>query len=210
MICPNCKCEYIRGVTECADCGVALVDKLEPEAANPSRDVRIVSVWQGDDPSEYERVKNALEQAGIESLDRDGQNFNPFIPLGSNLEIFVATEDRDAAREIILDEDGLIDPDEQTPEGIEALTLPESDEPEEDDASDSDLSVEWHEDDPAAAVWTGESETLADNLVMCLREVGIASRKEGEEGRLSVVVRPEKELRAREIVREVVDASPPE
>jgi transcription initiation factor TFIIIB Brf1 subunit/transcription initiation factor TFIIB len=31
MICPNCKCEYIRGVTECADCGVALVDKLEPE-----------------------------------------------------------------------------------------------------------------------------------------------------------------------------------
>jgi hypothetical protein len=62
MICPNCKCEYIRGVTECADCGVALVDKLEPEEGNPSQDVRIVSVWQGGDPTEYERVKAALEQ----------------------------------------------------------------------------------------------------------------------------------------------------
>jgi hypothetical protein len=124
------------------------------------------------------------------------------------MEIFVSAEDRDAARKIILDEDGRIDPDELTPEGIEALTLPESDSPENDDPAD--LSVEWQDDDPATAVWTGEDETLADNLAMCLREVGIASRKVGEAGHWSLAVRPEKESRAKEIVREVVDASPPE
>ena len=208
MICPDCKCEYIRGVTECADCGVALVDALEQENSNPLNNVPIVSVWQGNDPSEFERVKNALENAGTEYLDRDSKNFDLFDPLGSRLEIFVSAADRDAARKIILDEDGRIDPDELTPEGIESLTLPESDLP--DSEGQQDLSVEWHEDDPAVPVWKGESEAVADNLIMCLREVGIASRKLSEVDGWSLVVRPEQESRAKEIVREVVEASPPE
>jgi hypothetical protein len=208
MICPNCKCEYIRGVTQCADCGVALVPGLEPQEKIPSEDVRIVSVWQGDDPSECERVKGALENAGIEFLDWESKNYELFIPSGSKLEIWVSTSDRDAARKIILDEEGLIDPDELTPEGIEALTLPESDQP--DTRGPQDLSIEWREDDPTVAIWTGESEALADNLAMCLREVGIASRKHEEAGRWSLDVRTEQESRAREIVREVVEASPPE
>ena len=206
MICPNCKCEYIRGVKECADCGVSLVDALEE--SKPAGDVRLVSVWEGNDPSECERIKAALESAGIEFLDRDSKNFDLFIPLGSKLEIFVSTADRDAARKIILDDDGLIDPDELTPEGIESLTLPESDQPDSD--GPQGLSVQWNEDDPTVAVWTGESEALADNLVMCLREIGIASRKLGEAGRWDLVVRPEQQSRAKEIVREVVEASPPE
>jgi hypothetical protein len=208
MVCPNCKCEYIRGVTQCADCGVPLVQALEPEAANPLNNVRLVSVWQGNDPSECERVKAALENAGIEFLDRDSKNFDVFVPLGSNLEIFVSTADRDAARKIILDEDGRIDPDELTPEGIEALTLPESDQPDSD--GPQDLSVEWNEDDPVTEVWNGEKEDFADTLAACLREIGIASRKLSEASHWSLVVRPEQEARAKEVVREVVEASPPQ
>jgi len=208
MVCPNCKCEYIRGVTECADCGVPLVQALGPQDPNPLDNVRLVSVWQGNDPSECERVKAALENAGIEFLDRNSKNFDVFVPLGSDLEIFVSAADRDAARKIILDEDGSFDPNELTPERIEALTLPESDQPDSDEPQD--LSVEWHEDDPTVAVWSGESEVLADNLVMCLREVGIASRKLSDPGPWQVVVRPEQESRAKEIVREVVEASPPQ
>jgi hypothetical protein len=208
MFCPNCKCEYIRGVRECADCGVPLVDALEPEDANPLENVRLVSVWQGNDPSECERVKAALENAGIEFLDRDSNNFDLFVPSGSNLEIFVSTADRDAARKIILDEDGRIDPDELTPEGIESLTLPESDQPDSD--GPQDLSLEWNEDDPVTEVWNGEKEDFADTLAACLREIGIASRKLSEASRWSLVVRPEQEARAREVVREVVEASPPE
>ena len=149
-----------------------------------------------------------LENAGIKFLARDSKNFDLFVPSGSKLEIWVSTVDRDAARRIILDGDGRIDPDELTPEGIESLTLPESDQPGSDEPQD--LSVEWHEDDLAVAVWTGENEVLADNLIMCLREVGIASRKLSEANGWRLVVRPEKESRAKEIVREVVEASPPE
>ncbi len=32
MYCPNCRAEYREGFTECADCGVPLVDELPPEA----------------------------------------------------------------------------------------------------------------------------------------------------------------------------------
>jgi hypothetical protein len=208
MFCPICKCEYIHGVTQCADCGVPLVDALEPEGANPLDNVRIVSVWQGNEPSECERVKGALENAGIEFLDRDSKNFDLFVPSGSKLEIWVSTADRDAARKIILDEDGRIDPDELTPEGIESLTLPESDQPDSD--GPQDLSVEWNEVDPVTEVWNGEKEDFADTLAACLREIGITSRKLSEASHWSLVVRPEQEARAREVVREVVEASPPE
>ena len=207
MFCPNCKCEYIRGVTECADCGVPLVDALE-SPDHPGNDVRILSVWEGNDPSEWERVKGTLKNAGIEFLEQDSKNFDLFIPLGSKLEIWVSIADRDAARKLILDEEGLIDPEELTPEGIEALTLPESDQPDSD--GPQDLSVEWNEDDATIAVWNGDSEEFADNLAMCLREIGIASRKLGEAGHWDLVVRPEQEARAKEVVREVVEASPPE
>lgn len=33
--CPKCKCEYREGITECADCKVALVDVLPPDEENP-------------------------------------------------------------------------------------------------------------------------------------------------------------------------------
>jgi hypothetical protein len=170
-----------------------------------------VSVWRGNDPAECERVQAALENAGIEYMDRDSKNFDPFVPSGSKLEICVSTVNRDAARKIILDEDGVIDAQELTPEDIAQLTLPESDGSDNDESLEeqTDLSAQWYDDDPTTDVWNGESEAFADMLTMCLREVGIASRKLDQDGHWHVVVRPPQETRAKEIVREVVDASPP-
>lgn len=34
MWCPKCKNEYVAGITQCADCGVALVDSLEEYEAS--------------------------------------------------------------------------------------------------------------------------------------------------------------------------------
>jgi hypothetical protein len=95
----------------------------------------------------------------------------------------------------------------------ESAELPESngsekDVDEEDDV-EADTSEEWHDDDPVAEVWKGSEEDVADTLSMCLREVGIGSNKSLEAGIWHLVVRPEKEARAKEVVREVVDASPP-
>jgi Putative prokaryotic signal transducing protein len=211
MICPNCKCEYIRGITQCADCGVTLVDKLEPDKM--SGEVSIVSVWQGNDPAECERVKAALENAGIEFLDLDNKGFNPFAPSGAKVEIWVPIADREAARKIILDEDVRVDARELTPEEIESLALPESDPPDGGDAQaglPEDLPEYWYEDGAVVEVWNGESEEFADTLIICLREIGIPSQKIGESSPWSLVVPQKAESRAREVVREVVEARPPE
>ena len=211
MICPNCKCEYIRGITQCADCGVPLVDKLEPDKA--SREASIVSVWQGNDPAKCERVKAALENAGIKFLNLATKGFDPFSPSNAKVEIWVPIADREAARKIILDMDGRIDARELTPEEIESLALPESDSPDGGDAQaglPEDLPEYWYEDGAVAEVWNGESEEFADTLITCLREIGIPSHKIGESSPWSLVVPQKVESRAREVVREVVEARPPE
>jgi hypothetical protein len=212
MICPNCKYEYIRGVTQCSDCGAALVDALEPPKANFSEDVRIVALWRGNDPAVCEKIKDALEHADIPFTEPDTKGSFSFIATEPRTEVWVSEADLERARKILLDLGGRMDADELTPEEAESLALPESDQPDaEDQVSQLEGSAEdWYEDDPAAEVWSGESEEIADNLIACLREIGIASRKISEKDRLRLVVRPEQESRAKEIVREVVEASPPE
>ena len=104
------------------------------------------------------------------------------------------------------------DPDELTPEELESLALPESDAAENDAPTDAEpeLPEDWDEEDPVAEVWSGDKEEFAGTLAVCLREIGIASRKISDSGHWRLVVRPEQESRAKEIVREVVEASPPE
>jgi hypothetical protein len=212
MICPSCKCEYIRGVTQCADCGVALVDALESPEANPAEDVRIVAIWRGNDPAECERVQEALEHAAIPFTVPDSKSPFSFLPTEPTLEIWISDEDRERAKKILLDLEGRVDPDELTPEEIKSLALPESDTPDRDEQASlpPGASDNWDEDDPVAEIWNGDKEELADTLTACLREIGIGSRKLSEAGHWRLVVRPEQEARAKEVVREVVEASPPE
>ena len=88
----------------------------------------------------------------------------------------------------------------------------EWDDDDEDDLDDDEEDDEddWDEDDPVAEVWKGDKEEVADTLSICLREIGIGSHKLAEGTHWRLVVRPEQENRAKEIVREVVEASPPE
>jgi hypothetical protein len=212
MFCPSCKYEYIPGVTQCADCGVPLVDALESPESNPLQDVRVVSIWQGKDHSECERAGEALENAGIPFTVQDAKSSFSFLPTEPSLEIWISDADQEKARKVLLELEDRVNPDELTPEDIESLALPESEDPEDAEQTEtkSDLSEIWYEDDPVAEVWNGDKEEFADNLITCLREIGIASRKLSESNHWRLVVRPVQESRAREIVREVVEASPPE
>jgi len=210
MICPNCKCEYLRGVTECPDCKVALVDALAPEAETIPANGRIVAVWRGTDPGECEKVRVALENASVPYTRADSKSLFGSRPNESTLEIWVSEEDREKADQVVLDLDDRLFPEELTPEQAAELTLPESEEPDGDGESPEDVWEEWDEDEPVAEVWIGDNEELADSLSVCLREVGIASRKLSEGGVWRLVVRAEHESRAKEIVREVVEASPPQ
>jgi hypothetical protein len=210
MVCPNCKCEYIRGVTECADCGVPLVDSLA--SADPREDVRIVSFWRGNDSAECDRVKAALETAEIPFTAPDSKSYFSFLPTEPRMEIWISEADQDKAKRLLLDLDGRVDPSELTPEELESMGLPESDQPDSEiqETGPPDSSDDWDEDDPVAEVWNGDKEDFADILTACLREIGIGSRKLSDAGHWRLVVRSEQESRAKEIVREVVEGSPPE
>jgi hypothetical protein len=212
MLCPNCKCEYIRGVTECAECGVALVDALDPGASAPPANDEIVSVWQGDDPADCATVTDALKKAGIPVLNQGptGYFINP--SMRPKTEICVSSANAERAGKILADLQSWDDPEEMTEEERASLELPESNLNNNDSQSTlpQDLTQDWYEDDPVAEVWSGDREDFGDGLLACFREVGIASRKFAEAGHWRVVVRPRQEARAKEIVREVVDASPPQ
>jgi hypothetical protein len=212
MICPNCKCEYIRGVTECADCGVALVDALDPSPSDLQDGLEVVSVWEGNDPSESAAVKDALEKAGIPVIDQGSAGYFIFPSMRPKTEIYVSRKNVEEAKKVLLDLEVWDDPEEMSEGERESLELPESDIPDSDEQTSlpPDNSENWDEDDPVAEVWNGDKEELADTLAACLWEIGIGSRKLSEANQWRLVVRPEQESRAREVVREVVEASPPE
>jgi hypothetical protein len=73
------------------------------------------------------------------------------------------------------------------------------------------LPYEWDSNQATSEVWSGEDESMAEYLASALRENGIPSRIPDEPGhRARLCVRPEDLRRAKEIVHEIVDASPPE
>jgi hypothetical protein len=209
MICPSCKCEYRAGVTQCSDCGVPLVDALDA-AASARLDDKIVCVWSGNDPRECALVREALEGAGIPFAD-PSTGYSDFPTLRPRTEICVFSADGDRARKVLHELGGRTDPEELTPEEIESLALPASDDVVGNEVTNAptDLHEDWDEDAAVTEIWNGEQEDFANTLQACFRENGIPSRKIAMGSSWRVVIRPQQETHAREIVREVVEASPP-
>jgi hypothetical protein len=81
------------------------------------------------------------------------------------------------------------------------------------DAPDDVFSGEFFPEDATAQVFAGDLD-VAENLKTCLREVGIPSAIDQQEDSAAssakVRVLPEHEARAKEIIREVIEATPPE
>src|SRR6266566_3474360 len=208
MICPNCKCEYRVGVTQCVDCGVPLVDALSPSPSAPPGGGSVVPIWYCNDPAEYASAKEALQKAAIPFVDQTSDRYLMFPSLRPKMEIWVSSVDKDRAKKALIDFQGLTDPEDLTDEEIERLALPEKEDADQDESVSpvNEPTEDWDNDEPASEIWNGAVEYLADTLVACLRENGIASHKLTEESRWRLVVRPEQEARAKEIVREVVEA----
>jgi cell division septation protein DedD len=122
----------------------------------------------------------------------------------------VAEEER--ARKALIDLPGSMDLDQLTPEEIASLALPESEgiDPDETEADPAEPAEDWDDQENVSEVWAGENEDLANNLAMSLRENGISAHLTVGGSQRRLVVHPDKETRAKEIVREVVEASPPE
>ena len=87
------------------------------------------------------------------------------------------------------------------------------------DSGDTDESAEevpdsqledFNPDDPTSQVWTGADGSMAQSINVCLREVGIGCVVKEAQGNFNVCVERASEIRAKEIVREIVEQTPPE
>lgn len=70
--------------------------------------------------------------------------------------------------------------------------------------------TDWNPEEAKVKVWSGDESYPGEVVEMALRENQIHARFEKAEGKNAILVRPEDEARAREIVREIVEGAPPE
>jgi hypothetical protein len=93
------------------------------------------------------------------------------------------------------------------PEGEFSLPISDSDEQGDNEPAPDDLLEDFHPDDATAEVWAGEDSVMAENLSICLRNVGVGCvlHEDGAKSRLLVL--PEQEKRAREVVQQILDAT---
>jgi hypothetical protein len=100
MFCPNCKTEYRRGVTECSDCLVPLVENLPADGPDSTTaDPAAMDILRsGRDPGFAEALRDALDRAELEHRDDSVElGFLRAFP-GAVFKISVRTADREAAR----------------------------------------------------------------------------------------------------------------
>lgn len=76
-ICPECKYEYVDGITICPDCGTALVDESKLEKPKELSEDDWDVVYTTNNEYEADMIKDNLEGAGIAAivLSQKDRNF---------------------------------------------------------------------------------------------------------------------------------------
>ena len=161
-------------------------------------------------------IVNALDDAGIPHHESQ-REAGPIPGLGQTVyAIFIPSfqstaahiEMEKAVREL---ENGSSQSDEET-DASRIAPHDDFDEEEDDDdasAAPDDIAEDYDPEKATAEVWSGGEIEIKDMLVASLRENGIGCELTVN-GAFRLLVMPSDESRAREIVREVLDASPPQ
>jgi len=231
MICPKCGAEYRQGYTSCADCGVDLVaappeggkalaafladeaPKSKTGLGDPNEDP-FCSFWKGTDARVCVELCTVLDEAGIphKTIHRQDHFFN--FANQSPYELGVPASMYEKAELVVKEAFGT---DEETGEDTVPLLPAPDREPADFEKGLRDAIAdanEWlgprYPEDATVEVWSGEDVDTKGMIEMSLRENDVLSRSEEEKGQHKVLVLPEDEARAREIVREVVEGTPME
>jgi hypothetical protein len=199
--CPLCNAKFTDEHERCSVCGIDLVP--EERRGQPlderQRKEKILVVWRGGDPVAVSEVINLLRQAAIRHHVQPSNEHLVF-ELGMprpKYAVRVFASDAAAAKELVANvrESSPFAPDiEDLEEGSAGPSRPKS---------------PWI---PAAAtleIWSGADAPLAELLEACFRENQIGVRREGAQpGSLRLLIMPADESQAREIIREVREATP--
>ena len=211
MFCPQCKAEYRSGFTRCLDCNVDLVEYL-PEPGHGSistsdlPDESLKEVWTGDDEGQCNSICDRLQEAEIPfKLKEPNPQFLKH--WDSRFRIGVPPNYFDRAGEII-DKEAADEEEEQRvmelPAEDDVVTAP--------DLDHHDLDPDnWNPEGATVEVFSENTEEATWMIEASLRENNINVRTDLlEDGSRKVFVMPNDESRAREIVHEIKDATPPQ
>ncbi|HWF37190.1 MAG TPA: hypothetical protein VG322_01640 [Candidatus Acidoferrales bacterium] len=213
MFCPNCKTEYRAGFSVCSDCGAQLVEHLDEAPTENPRSAGPELLWTGADAAIYGVIVNALDDAGIPHHESK-REVGPIPGLGQPVyAIFIPSRQSRAAHIEMEKAVRELENDPREPEQEIGTSTVAGDSElggEEKYASPADDIVEDYDPEQATAeVWSGSDLEIKEMLVASLRENGIGCALEVN-GAFRIRVMPSDADRAREIVREVINASPPE
>ncbi len=119
-VCPQCKYEYVEGITLCADCKVPLVLSLsEMEAQSENNEINAVNelaiVFKSSNAMELSMIKSYLEASGIGVFANGSRLSELYMNMEGLGEVYlqVPLAQAEQAREIIAD---LQSTDESTPQ----------------------------------------------------------------------------------------------
>jgi hypothetical protein len=215
MFCPNCKTEYRTGFSICSDCGAQLVEHLDPTPTNRRQSHEGPELlWSGTDTAISGVILNALDDAGIPHHESK-RDVGPlpgwsqpvyaiFIPSFHHEVAHAALEK--AVAEFKSGARPPREPDSSSESSADDFEFPEDEQ--ENAPSPDDIAEDYDPEQAIEEVWSGTDADIKDMLVASLRENGIGCELESENG-FRIFVMPSSEARAREIIREVTDASPP-
>jgi hypothetical protein len=174
--------------------------------ALPEDQGSVVLLWTGEDPAFHAMLLEKLESAGIPYRDKalgEDQVAPTADPLPIDwkprfgFEVSVLSSDFAAAEAIA---ETLLG---QEPVDLEIPAQDQASSPEPPPVSATELN-------PTVQVWSGMDERIAQFLTAAMQENEIPIHLEMPGDLTQIFVSPANEARAREIVREVVQAAPPE
>jgi hypothetical protein len=209
MFCPQCRAEYRPGFTHCTDCDVDLVDALpepEKETSKTLASGSLEILWEGDDLALFKCLLEELKAAGIRYFDqalsiypgvrrRDQFPVQPLMRFG--YQVAVLSSNLEQGRRIL--------------ERLQQEKPRDMEIPARDEEKLETQQKAMHQDGvPSSEIWSGGDKGLAEFLTSSLEENGILTRVERQGEKVSIYASPEDEVRAREIVREIVEGAPPQ
>lgn len=217
MFCPVCKSEYRDGFTTCSACDATLVAQPDSEDGNPDA---MEILWAGQDTWVSGELKEKLDAANI--LHKYDYVMSNFLPAFREAiyRIQIRKQDHNAALEAtrgvdlyrskrrFKSQETDSEPDSESENPTEDELLEGSAEPA--DQVPDDIVENFDPDDATSQAWMGPDRGMAQSIFTCLREVGIGCVLDKTEGTITIRVEPAAEARVKEIIREIVEQTPPE
>ena len=212
MQCPSCNAKFPHGTVFCPRCHVTLVSALGEadeavEKAYPGS--ALVHLWRGEDAALHASLLAGLREAGITFYEQPLGSGPSARPMDHLHYLDHASDPRFGFEVAVLSShlaDAEIILEKLLKEGPVDMALA---------ANDAGEAAKPRGRKPASGlatceVWSGEDETRAGFLEEALRENQIRARVESHGERAAIYAPAEDEVRAKEIIQEIVEGVPPE